>query len=697
MARRSTALVLALVTAVAAAFLAAGPSPLAPSSLADRIGPLVDGAVLAAGLEHATSCDELTTTLVALAVRDGGAARSSGWGAVEETAADASVAGDAAVAPTAGATADTTNVQEPGVDEPDVVERMGDLVVTGFGGMLRTLRVEAGVPRLVGELDLAPWGRLGLLAVGPDRVVALASVAGDTTQRLAPGGDIAVHPGSGGAVQVSLVDVADPARPVEVSRLRIDGDLAAARAVDGVLRLALRSGVPYALPVAVDAAWDAGTATDALRATTVGDWLPQVVSGLPSSGTTTDQLVACDRVGLPSEHAGLGTLTMAVVDATADELAIADAEAVVASGETLYANADRLVVATTSWSVGPLLDGPAPAPALVDPALVDPPAGVDPALVDPPVEPLPVPELPVEPGGEVLPVDPPVELVLPPGPDAGPRTELHVFDVDGLLVDHVATGSVEGRLVNQFAMSIHEGVLRTAVTTGGWGGTTQSSVITHRVEGTALVELGRVDGLGPDEDIQSVRYLGDTAYVVTFRRTDPLYVVDLGDPAAPRTLGELKVEGYSAYLHPLGGGRLLGIGQDADPTTGITRGLQLSTFDVADPTRPTRLDVAVEPDSASVAEWDHHAVTVTSDGLVAVPIERWSARGSVGLGALLARVGVDGGITRVGVLSVGDRWEQAPQRVLLVDGVVLTLAEGGATTWDLDALTPVGSVMTPVR
>ena len=79
-----------------------------------------------------------------------------------------------------------------------------------------------------------------------------------------------------------------------------------------------------------------------------------------------------------------------------------------------------------------------------------------------------------------------------------------------------------------------------------------------------LVEVGRVGGLGRGERIYSVRFIGEVGYVVTFRQVDPLYTVDLAHPEKPRVIGELKVPGYSAYLHPVGPGRLLGVGQDAD-------------------------------------------------------------------------------------------------------------------------------------
>ncbi|MCW2638580.1 MAG: Beta propeller domain protein [Dactylosporangium sp.] len=97
-----------------------------------------------------------------------------------------------------------------------------------------------------------------------------------------------------------------------------------------------------------------------------------------------------------------------------------------------------------------------------------------------------------------------------------------------------------------------------------------------------------VGGLGKGERIYAVRFVGPTGYVVTFRQTDPLYVVDLHDAAQPRVTGELKINGYSAYLHPAGDGRLIGVGQDADDN-GRRKGMQVSLFNVADPSRPTRL------------------------------------------------------------------------------------------------------------
>ncbi len=126
-----------------------------------------------------------------------------------------------------------------------------------------------------------------------------------------------------------------------------------------------------------------------------------------------------------------------------------------------------------------------------------------------------------------------------------------------------------------------------------------SSVVTFREDDATLVEEGRVDELGINEEIKSVRWFDDLAIVVTFRQVDPLYAVDLTDPADPELMGELKIPGFSEYLHPLGERRLVGIGQDAD-ALGRMRGAQAALYDVTDLTSPRQIDVVRYP-SGSLA------------------------------------------------------------------------------------------------
>jgi len=238
----------------------------------------------------------------------------------------------------------------------------------------------------------------------------------------------------------------------------------------------------------------------------------------------------------------------------------------------------------------------------------------------------------------------------------------------------VGAGTVPGTLVNQYALSEWQGHLRVATTTGdAWGArpTSQSAVYVLRPDGDALVRTGEVTGLGVGERIFSVRFLGGAAYVVTFRQTDPLYAVDLTDPAAPRVTGELKITGYSAYLHPLPDGRLLGVGQEAD-RRGRTQGLQVSLFDVRNPARPVRLDQWHVPRAYSALEHDTHAFLHHPEtGLVALP---------VGNDVRLLRVSRTG-IGEIGTVSHADRAGPV-LRSLLVGDVLWTVSAAGLRATD---------------
>jgi hypothetical protein len=113
-----------------------------------------------------------------------------------------------------------------------------------------------------------------------------------------------------------------------------------------------------------------------------------------------------------------------------------------------------------------------------------------------------------------------------------------------------------------------------------------------RANGNELQQIGMVDGLGEGEQIYAVRFLGTQGYVVTFRQTDPLYVIDLSDPTAPAMTGQLKIPGYSAYLHPVGDGLLLGVGQDASDE-GRVQGTAVVAVRCSRPGEPaTSVDVA---------------------------------------------------------------------------------------------------------
>ena len=182
----------------------------------------------------------------------------------------------------------------------------------------------------------------------------------------------------------------------------------------------------------------------------------------------------------------------------------------------------------------------------------------------------------------------------------------------------------------------------------------------------------------------AVRFVGNTGYVVTFRQIDPLYTVDLTDPEQPRVLGELKISGYSAYLHPIGDDLLLGIGQEADDA-GHPLGTQISIFDVSDLRNPKLLSRAPLGQGWSEAESDHHAFLFwPKTGLVVVPFVEKAAAFSVSRAKGVVDLGrIDNG---AGGLS----WTPPIRRSLVVGGSVLTVSDAGVRSSDLDSLAAQG-------
>jgi uncharacterized secreted protein with C-terminal beta-propeller domain len=273
------------------------------------------------------------------------------------------------------------------------------------------------------------------------------------------------------------------------------------------------------------------------------------------------------------------------------------------------------------------------------------------------------------------------------------QTLIHKFTLEPRSAEYQASGAVSGYLLSQWSMSEWQGNLRVASTTSPqWWDTpdSESLVSVLRDNGDELEVIGSVDGLGRGERIYAVRMIADRGYVVTFRQVDPLYVLDLSDPARPTVEGELKIPGYSAYLHPIADGHLLGVGQDADKD-GRVFGLQASLFDVSDPKDPQRTDRFTMKGGHSELEWDHHAFLFDpSDGLTVIPFQRWDER-SEGpqAGAMVFKIG-PGGIHEVGVVTHGDKadwgWEVPIRRSLLINGQLITVSDAGVMLSSPDSL-----------
>ena len=469
----------------------------------------------AAGLGSGLGCETLRQWYVDRALD-----RVSAWGwdqPAYDVGGPAPAEGDVASPQTTPRTATTpsttsatgTNVQETGVDEPDVVKTSGTLLVRVVDDTLTTYDVSGQRPRMLGSAPLTGLGDPQLLLVG-DRVVALGaarpSAAAGATNGPAPT-----------ATWVRTFDVSDPSRPTRVDSREYDGRLVTARQTGDVVRLVLAGSLPslpFVMPDPTRTEASALRANRALvRATTISDWLPAVTAGADPARP----LVGCADVAVPQENAGLGTLSVVGFRASTPE--DTDTTAVATSSDVAYLSPDLLVVAAS------------PTPAFG-------------CCV---VRPLP--------GAEIAPDV--ATQTTPPQPDD--RTHLYAFDLGDTSATYVGTGAVDGQVADSWSMDEQDGVLRVAV--GAAYGGTANAVVLLRPEAGWLIEVGRIDGLGPDQQIRSMRWLGDTAVMVTYQQVDPFYVLDLADPARPQVLGALHLPGWSSYLHPVGPHLVLGLGQ----------------------------------------------------------------------------------------------------------------------------------------
>jgi hypothetical protein len=552
----------------------AGSSDTSPGRQPQGFGP--------ANLEFFGDCDALLTYMQTEATErvtpwglggpifwasDGGRADSAEAGADDMEAP----AGDSRTLPTTspveGEDFSGTNVQEDGVDEGDIVETDGNYVYVSGNDGLRIVSVESA--EVVAEPQL-PNGSHQLLLDGDRLGVVTASWSGaaDTI--------------------VSLYDVADPADPALLRRTHLEGNLVATRGIEGVARLVITTSFDQRLPFVQPDQFglDEETALERnkqiIADSDVDDWLPRSFeeNSDGSFGPMT-AILPCEAVAAPPVFSGLGVTWVGSLDLFASDAPVGSA-GIVSTGDIVYASANNLYVTTRDWA----WQWGRPVP-------FDDPTSSSSGSRDDPEE---------------------------AGP---PPTLIHQFSLDeGTGATYLASGQVEGRLLNQFAMSEHDGDLRVATTNddmGGFGEQSNSTVFVLRPNGDTLEEIGSVGDLGLDEQIYAVRFIGDLAYVVTFRQIDPLYVIDLTDPTNPVAAGELKIPGYSAYLHPVGEGLLLGVGQDATEQ-GRTTGTQLSLFDVTDPADPQRISTLPIGGSSEV-EWDHKAFLFwPADGTIVLPV-----------------------------------------------------------------------------
>ncbi len=604
-------------------------------------------------LRTVTSADQLKSWYLDTAMQQWGAqlGQTVPWWPIAYTVRDGVVAAPGlSPTPSAGnADYSGTNNQVAGVDEGDIVKTDGRslFVIAGDGVDIvsawpaASLAVSSHISVDGDERSLFLRGSRLTVISQENRWTAVDGTAHPMVGRFGWWGGGQWTP----QVIVTVVDVADPSAPKILEKTALDGWLQDAREIDGRVFVVAQDNLdipaPALLPLKgtddnptppftadpvsftdadridttilppIDIAPPWGSMyvyedAAAYRARLEKAWsdhaLPTYTATAASGAKTSGQLVTVDHTWVPLDFQSATLLSVVEFDITDDTAGPESSTSVAGLSGTIYASTTGLYVSAANW--GSWWDAR----------------------------------------------------------DNGVTTNIYHFDLAAAGVPLVAMGAVAGTTLDQFSLDEHDGFLRVATTNWGSGGDwnfTNSSAgvfVLGESDGN-LVTVGAVQDLAKGERIYSSRFVGDVAYVSTFKQVDPLFVIDLADPTRPKVVGELKVPGFSSYLQPLDATHLLGVGRDVDPTTGRVLGLQLSVFDVSDPAKPRRASTYTFAgdgwQSWSSALWDHHALAwFPEQGILTLPVQEgdwWN--GSTGLVVFRVDLAADGAFTRLGEIS----------------------------------------------
>ena len=197
------------------------------------------------------------------------------------------------------------------------------------------------------------------------------------------------------------------------------------------------------------------------------------------------------------------------------------------------------------------------------------------------------------------------------------NTEIYKVDITSG-IKFTAKATVSGAVNNQFSMDEYAGNFRIATTASD---EKSNDINKLYVFDSSLKKLGEIEGFAKGESIQAVRFSGNTAYVITYENTDPLFVIDLSNPQKPKIKGSVKISGFSTNLIPISSNQLLGIGYADDNTNPYTDGIKFVLFDVSNPQKPTVLDSKVIHNATSEAQDNHKAILVNGKSSFVIPYE----------------------------------------------------------------------------
>lgn len=324
---------------------------------------------------------------------------------------------------------------------------------------------------------------------------------------------------------------------------------------------------------------------------------------------------------------------------------------------------------------------------------------------------------------------------VPDGDNYKMVTQIYKFRLDQGSVVYASEGSVPGNVLNQFSMDEHNGYFRIATTRDSWtaAGDNRSANNLYVLD-EQLKTIGALEDLAPGERIYSARFLGNRAYMVTFRQVDPLFVIDLRSPTKPAVLGQLKIPGYSDYLHPYDDNHIIGFGKetvelpvkgaDKETTMAFYQGMKIAMFDVTDVSHPKEMFKEVIGDRGTNSEllYNHKALLFSKQrGLMAFPVELMEIQNKdrieqdgfpaygqfVYQGAYVYGIDLNKGFTLRGRIShlskddlaksgqFGYDYTKSVRRILYAGNTLYTLSESMLKANDLGSLSERGSLEYP--
>jgi hypothetical protein len=539
-----------------------------------------------------------------------------------------------------------TNNQVSGVDEADIVKNDGKYVYLAMNGALRI--VEAMNPHIVSVTSLP--GNVRDLFVEGDRATVYVAMGGSGARPCTYGYDC-VFAGDGSRTKIMVYDVLDRAHPRLEREIELSGSLMAARRIGTTIHTVVSDGDPAATSYTTwppDLSWCSGTEAAARakfqKLAADNEKRIQETSTFPM---VTDKGVSrplCERLYKTPLGDGQAFTSVVSFDMNDDHSAVTTSTiqsrpgAVFASASGLYLSVGHQRAGARGWYSFY--------------------ASTDEA------------------------------------------SDVHKFRIGASPKEtrYVGSGVVPGHVLNQFSMDEWYGYLRIATTRGRVPDPKVESAVSILAEGPGgnLVRTGAIQHIAAGEDIRSVRFDDDRGYVVTFKKTDPLFVLDLYDPQSPAILGELKIPGFSTYMHRIDPNHLLSIGFDANDHGNFAYfdGVILQLFDVTNPTDPQLVhkEKIGTRGSSSEAATDHLAFNFFADrGLLAIPMTICEGGGDgtngdqmTFSGLLVYDVSIERGFRRLGGVDHGTKgtrcgtwWSNASsavKRSIFMDDLVFSIA-----------------------